>query len=96
MPDVVMSIHPEWAAKIYSWEKKIEWRKTKPRHYDSKMKVYLYETAPVKKYHREACRACPIAGTGYCHRINPGARKYTHSEKVAIRERLDAMEDAGQ
>lgn len=49
MPDIVMSIHPEWAGKIYSGEKKIEWRKTKPRHYDSKMKVYLYETAPVKK-----------------------------------------------
>ena len=56
----------------------------------------MAETSTVKKYHREACRACPIAGTGYCHRINPGARKYTHSEKVAIRERLDAMEDAGQ
>ena len=49
MPDIVMSIHPEWADKIYSGEKKIEWRKTKPRQYDSKMKVYLYETAPVMK-----------------------------------------------
>lgn len=49
MSDIVMSIHPEWAGKIYSGEKKIEWRKTKPRQYDSKMKVYLYETAPVKK-----------------------------------------------
>lgn len=56
----------------------------------------MAEASTMKRSHREACRVCPIAGTGYCHRINPGARKYTHSEKVAIRERLDAMEDTVQ
>ena len=47
--NIILSIHPKWADKIYKGEKKIEWRKTKPKWYDSKAKVYLYETAPVKK-----------------------------------------------
>lgn len=46
--NIILSIHPKWADKIYAGEKKIEWRKTKPKWYDSKAKVYLYETAPVK------------------------------------------------
>ena len=47
--NIILSIHPKWAEKIYAGEKKIEWRKTKPKSYDREMKVYLYETAPVKK-----------------------------------------------
>lgn len=56
----------------------------------------MAEASTMKKHCREACRVCPIAGTEYCHRINPGARKYTHSEKVAIREKLDAGEGTKQ
>lgn len=30
---VLLSIHHEWAEKIYSGEKEVEWRKTFPTHY---------------------------------------------------------------
>ena len=53
--DVILSIHPKWAQKIYSGEKTIEWRKTYPKHAHRYCRVYLYETAPVK------------AVTGYFH-----------------------------
>jgi hypothetical protein len=35
------------------------------------------------------CVDCPIRGTDYCHKINPQAKKYTRSEKNAIRDELD-------
>ena len=35
------------------------------------------------------CRDCPIRGTDYCHKINPQAKKYTRSDKNAIRDGLD-------
>lgn len=35
------------------------------------------------------CKDCPIKGTPYCHRVNPAAKRYTRSEKVAIRKRID-------
>ena len=35
------------------------------------------------------CNDCPIRGTKYCHKVNPRAKKYTWSEKVALREALD-------
>lgn len=44
---ILLSIHPEWAQKIYSSEKTVEWRKTFPKGYSGI--VFLYETAPVKK-----------------------------------------------
>jgi predicted transcriptional regulator len=47
---VILSIHPKWAEKIYSGEKTIEWRTSFPKDFISfQTKVYLYETAPVKK-----------------------------------------------
>lgn len=47
---ILLSIHPKWADKIYSGEKTIEWRKSFPKDFISfQTKVYLYETAPVKK-----------------------------------------------
>lgn len=80
MPDIIMSIHPKWADKIYSGEKKIEWRKTKPRQYDSKMKVYLYETAPVKKV------------TGYFMVERFGwANKNDQDFKFLIREKVERL-----
>ena len=50
MKAIMLSIHPEWAEKIYSGEKTIEWRKSFPNEFISNQtKVYLYETAPVQK-----------------------------------------------
>ena len=43
---ILLSIHPKWAQKIYSGEKKVEWRKNIPNA-DYIDKVFLYETAPV-------------------------------------------------
>lgn len=55
--NIILSIHPKWAEKIYSGEKAIEWRKNMPHRMDAyklrdgnpNFKVYLYETAPVRK-----------------------------------------------
>ncbi len=55
--NILLSIKPKWAEKIYSGEKTVEWRKSLPcripgpelNHGDEKIKVYLYETHPVKK-----------------------------------------------
>lgn len=47
--NIILSIKPEWAAKIYSGEKIIEWRKTRPKKFRDYDRVFLYETAPVKK-----------------------------------------------
>ena len=53
MADIIMSIHPKWAKKIYSGEKTIEWRKTCPKYTPNPcpipIKVFLYETSPVCK-----------------------------------------------
>lgn len=46
---ILLSIHPKWAQKIYSGEKTVEWRKTYPKIISEDTKVYLYETAPIKK-----------------------------------------------
>lgn len=52
--NIILSIHPKWAKLIYECKKTIEWRKVIPScllpvHLDHKpMRVYLYETAPVK------------------------------------------------
>lgn len=47
--NLVMSIKPEWAKKIYSGEKLVEWRKTKPKNFSIENKIFIYETAPIKK-----------------------------------------------
>lgn len=55
--NIILSIHPKWAEKIYSREKTIEWRKNMPHRMDAyklrdgdpNFKIYLYETAPVRK-----------------------------------------------
>ena len=53
MADIILSIHPKWAEKIYSGEKTVEVRKTQPDWEKSEaaedLAIYLYETAPVKK-----------------------------------------------
>lgn len=52
---VILSIKPQWADLIYSGEKKIEWRKTRPSIHKIPLSlrypftVYLYETAPIKR-----------------------------------------------
>lgn len=45
--NIVLAIHPKWASLIYSGEKTIEWRKSFPKIYYPRMKIFLYETAPV-------------------------------------------------
>jgi predicted transcriptional regulator len=51
MKAILLSIKPEWAEKIYNGEKTIEWRKSRPRIdlNNRHMRVYIYETAPVKR-----------------------------------------------
>lgn len=46
--DIIMSIHPKWAEKIYNGEKRVEWRKTRPK-LEGKTRVYIYETSPINK-----------------------------------------------
>lgn len=53
--NIILSIHPKWAKLIYEGKKTIEWRKVIPSSlhpiylmHDA-IRVYLYETAPVKK-----------------------------------------------
>jgi predicted transcriptional regulator len=46
--NVILSIHPKWAKLIYEGKKTLEWRKNTPNA-DFIDKVFLYETAPVKK-----------------------------------------------
>ena len=46
---VLLSIHPEWAEKIYSGEKEVEWRKTFPTEATPGMPVLIYETSPIRK-----------------------------------------------
>jgi hypothetical protein len=35
------------------------------------------------------CIDCPIAGTEYCHKLNPKAKRYTRYEKEKIRHEID-------
>lgn len=54
--NIILSIHPKWANLIYEGKKTIEWRKSIPmkmhplklRDGDPKVKVYIYETSPMK------------------------------------------------
>lgn len=46
--NVLLSIHPEYAAIIYAGEKKIELRTTIPRKYElCEDYIFIYETAPI-------------------------------------------------
>lgn len=48
--NIILSIKPKWAEKIYSGEKTIEWRKGEPKlARNNGATVYIYETAPVSK-----------------------------------------------
>ena len=49
MTDILLSIHPKWAELILSGEKTIEVRKTVPKELCEGERIFLYETAPVKK-----------------------------------------------
>lgn len=47
--NILLSIKPKWAEKIYSGEKTIEFRKSIPKNFDTTEDVvFIYETAPVK------------------------------------------------
>lgn len=47
--NILLSIKPKWAEKIYSGEKTIEFRKSIPKNFNtSEDVVFIYETAPVK------------------------------------------------
>lgn len=45
---ILLSIHPEWAQRIFSGLKILEWRKSVPK-FDGTIKVYMYETSPIQK-----------------------------------------------
>lgn len=51
MTDIILSIHPKWAQKIYSGKKIFEVRKTAPGLFRANHDciIYLYETSPIKK-----------------------------------------------
>lgn len=81
--NIVLSIHPEHAAKIYAGEKKIEFRTTIPRKYNLYEGVapwddyiFLYETAPV------------FAVTGYIK-----VDSYININRVFRDNNLDRMRD---
>ncbi len=45
MVEIILSIKPKWAEKIYSREKKIEYRKSSPNvALDESFKAYIYES----------------------------------------------------
>lgn len=46
--NIILSIHPKWVKLIYEGKKTLEWRKNTPNA-DFIDKVFLYETAPVRK-----------------------------------------------
>lgn len=46
MRDVVLTILPRWAERIYSGRKTVEWRHTYPEGAGT---VFLYETGPVRR-----------------------------------------------
>lgn len=46
--NIILSIHPKWAEKIYALEKVVEWRKSRPKTYSEETKIYMYETSPAK------------------------------------------------
>ena len=46
--NILISIHPEYAAMIYARKKKIELRTTMPRKYElCEDYIFIYETAPI-------------------------------------------------
>ena len=47
--NIILAIHPKWAEKIFSGEKTIEFRKSFPQIYYPRMKIFMYETAPVHR-----------------------------------------------
>lgn len=47
--NILLSLKPEYAELIYSGKKSIEWRHTFPDKVFFCDRVYIYETAPVKK-----------------------------------------------
>lgn len=47
--NIIISLKPEYAELIYSGKKTIEWRHTFPNKVLFCDRVYIYETAPVKK-----------------------------------------------
>lgn len=57
--NIILSIKPKWASLIYSGQKKIECRKTKPKFLSPPFLVYLYETTTIKK----------VTGFFICNRI---------------------------
>ena len=46
--NLLMSIKPKYAKKIYSGEKTVELRKTKPKKIHHGSSVFIYETSPAK------------------------------------------------
>jgi predicted transcriptional regulator len=78
MTDIILSIHPKWAEKIYSGEKTVEVRKTRPFQwcsFPSKL-IYLYETSPIKKI------------TGFAHLKGAWASIYLSSGSCLSQEEL--------
>ena len=48
MKDIMISIWPEYAAKIYSGEKTVEFRRRLPASASEWRRMYIYETNPVR------------------------------------------------
>lgn len=86
--NILLSIHPEHARKIYAGEKRIEFRTTMPRKYDLCIdKIFLYETAPI----------CAVTGwmvVDSYHNINKvfNAKNLDHVKRKIITDGCITME----
>lgn len=83
--NIILSIHPKWAEKIYKGEKTVEWRKGSPKRINPS-KVFIYETAPV----------CKVTGyivlEGFAGLNIKHASEFTYSEE-AIKRGCVSYED---
>lgn len=60
---ILMSIHPEWIAKIASGEKTVEVRKSAPKGLDKPFTVYMYESSGTQRVGNDNL-SCAIGGNG--------------------------------
>ena len=70
---ILLSVHPEWCAKIFSGEKTIELRKNAP-NIPTPFKCYVYQTLP--KYGDWNDFDGKVVGAFVCARIEPFSAPY--------------------
>lgn len=76
MKSVLISIRPEWIQKIFSGEKTIEIRKTRPK-IDTPFRCYIYCTMPDKRLNHKA--GCMVVNTDELFRLPDGTLRHDWS-----------------